>query len=228
MKIIRTNSVVEIVFDDHQSKNSFHLENAKKWADEVTSRDTRLMLLRSEGSVFCSGGNLTEYAAMTTKDEGVHANSEIRNYLTTIASVPCIKIAFVSGDCFGGGVEVLSLCDTIYSLNHVFFGLWQSRMHLSFGWGGFARLSKRMNIADLQLWLSEGSTHSAYWCKNNGLVDEILSPTRMEERFHYLKNNALGTNARYFSNELVQNETSFFENLWWSEEHRQILKKFKN
>jgi enoyl-CoA hydratase/carnithine racemase len=228
MKILRTKSLVEIIFDDHESKNCFHLDNAKKWVNEVTRQETDLMLLRSEGSVFCSGGNLAEYAAMTTKEEGLLVNREIHQCLTAIASVPCLKIAFVGGDCFGGGVEVLSVCDKIYSLNHVLFGLWQSRMHLSFGWGGFARLSQRMKPADLQIWLSEGRTRSAYWCEKNGLVDEILSQIEMSKRFQYIKDTALGSCAHYFSNGLAENETSFFENLWWSEKHRQILAKFKN
>lgn len=228
MKILRTNDVVEITFDDLPSKNSFDLEKAKKWANEVSGKDTRLMLLQSEGSVFCSGGNLADYAAMTTKEDGVVVNREIRKYLSIIAQVPCLKVAFVSGDCFGGGVEVLSVCDTIYSLNHVFFGLWQSRMHLSFGWGGFERLSQRMNSADLQLWLSEGRTHSAFWSEKQGLVDEIVSQEKMIQRYESLKAQALGPKSHYFSDELVKNETVFFENLWWSPEHRKMLAKFKS
>lgn len=228
MKLLRSNDVLEVLFDDVPSRNSFSLENAERWALDVTSKDTRIMLLRAEGSVFCSGGNLAEYAAMTTKSEGVVVNSKIREHLETISKVPCTKVAFVTGDCFGGGIEVLSLCDKIYSLNHVFFGLWQSRMHLSFGWGGFQRLSKRMNSAELRLWLSEGSTHSAYWCEKNGLIDEILAQDVMVERFHSLKTATMGTASRYFSQDLSRNEAQFFEDLWWSPEHRQILSKFKS
>lgn len=227
MKILRTNDVVEIIFDDPASKNSFSLEQAERWASDVNSKDTRIMLLRSEGSVFCSGGNLSDYAAMTTKSEGVTVNSQIREHLETISKVPCAKVAFVTGDCFGGGIEVLSLCDKIYSLNHVFYGLWQSRMHLSFGWGGFQRLSKRMNAAELRLWLSEGSTHSAYWCEKNGMVDEILSQDVMVERFHSLKTATMGAASKYFTQELSQNEVQFFEDLWWSPEHRNALSKFR-
>lgn len=227
MKILRTNDVVEIVFDDPASKNSFSLEQAQRWAADVTSKETRIMLLRSEGSVFCSGGNLSEYAAMTTKAEGVSVNAQIRDQLEVISKVPCTKVAFVTGDCFGGGIEVLSLCDKIYSLNHVFYGLWQSRMHLSFGWGGFQRLTQRMNSAELRLWLSEGSTHSAYWCEKNGLVDEILSQDVMVERFHSLKTATMGAASRYFSQALTHNEAVFFDELWWSPEHRQVLSRFK-
>lgn len=227
MKILRTHDVVEIVFDDIQSKNSFSLSQAQQWANDVTTKNTRIMLLRSEGSVFCSGGNLAEYAAMTTKTEGVVVNNRIRDFLDIISRVPCVKVAFVTGDCFGGGIEVLSLCDKIYSLNHVLFGLWQSRMHLSFGWGGYQRLAQRMNSAELRLWLSEGSTHSSYWCEKNGLVDEILAQDVMVERFHSLKTATMGAAARYFSPDLVQDEEQFFEDLWWSQEHRQVLAKFK-
>lgn len=227
MKFIRNQQVLEIVFDDLDSKNSFSLEHAQCWLKEATTHSTELMILRSEGSVFCSGGNLAYYAAMASKAEGVHANAEIRHCLELIDKMPCLKVAFVSGDCFGGGIEVLSLCDQIFSLNHVFFGMWQSRMHLSFGWGGFTRLTRRMNRAALQLWLGDGGTRSAYGCLQQGLIDEILSPESLLRRYEALKVVAHKKGARYFSQELVRNEGEFFEELWWSDDHKQALSKFK-
>ncbi len=227
MKILRSNEIVEIVFDELASKNSFSLDHAQQWAQEVTTKPTQIMLLRSEGSVFCSGGPLKDYAKLTNKFEGVALNQKIREQLDLIAKVNCLKMAFVTGDCFGGGIEVLSVCDKIYSLNHVFFGMWQSRMHLSFGWGGYARLAQRMNPAELRLWLSEGSTHSAFWCYNKGLVDEILALDVMVEKFHSLKTSCMGQRARYFSTDLAKDESQFFSDLWWSPEHRQALSKFK-
>lgn len=227
MKCTRTQHVLEIVFDDLDSKNSFSLEMAQLWLKEAAAQPTHLMLLRSKGSVFCSGGNLAEYASMSSKDEGVAINAEIRKCLEEIDALPCLKVAFVDGDCFGGGIEVLSLCQRIYSRHHVFYGLWQSRMHLSFGWGGFQRLARRMTPSALQLWLSEGRTHSAYWCHEQGLVDELLAQDMFMQRYEFLKSIALGKGARYFADNVFNGESQFFESLWWSDEHRKSLARFK-
>lgn len=227
MKLIRTKDVVEIVFDDPATKNSFSLEHAEKWLNEVTSKPTRLMILRAVGSVFCSGGNLSDYAAMTTKAQGTTANKNIRQALEKIDQVPCAKVAFVTGDCFGGGLEVLSVCDSILSVHHAFFGLWQSRMELSFGWGGGERLARRMSRVALTVWLAQGRTHSAYWCKDQGLIDELVTASVLEQRYQSLMATATGEKSRYFSDELFKDEANFFDHLWWSDEHRKRLNKFK-
>ncbi len=227
MKIKRTKTAVEIVFDDPTSKNSFSLEHAERWLKAITGEPTDLLVMRSEGSVFCSGGNLADYAAMTSKNQGIESNQKIRHCLELIDQVPCLKVAFVSGDCYGGGIEVLSVCHKIYSLNHVFFGLWQSRMHLSFGWGGLERLARRVPVTDLQLWLSEGRTHSAYWCAERGLVDEILTDQQLCKRYGDLLSVVGDSRSRYLSTEILEDEAAFFEKLWWSDEHRKALKKFK-
>lgn len=228
MKIIRTDSIVEIVFNNLSSKNSFDLESAERWCNEVTSQTTKLMILRSEGSVFCSGGDLLSYASLATKNEGVILNRKIRDCLAAISAIPCAKFAFVSGDCWGGGLEVLSVCDKIYSLNHVFFGLWQSRMNLSFGWGGFERLSRRIDPTELCLWLSEGATRSAFKCEHIGLVDQLISPQTMSKKIMSLKNTFNGPKAIYFSNEFLANQNHFFDELWWSKDHQKALFNFKN
>lgn len=154
-------------------------------------------------------------------------NAQIRGVLHQIAQVPCPKVAFVSGDCFGGGVEVLSVCDKIYSLNHVFLGLWQSRMHLSFGWGGLDRLALKMDALELQMWLSEGATHSAFWCQQKGLIDDILTEAAMHTKINKLKNAMSSDKAQYLLPELLKDEAAFFESLWWSDPHRKALKRFK-
>jgi enoyl-CoA hydratase len=226
MTLLRKNTIVLVSFDDVETKNSFTLKKAEALVAELEAATTDIVIFKSQGSVFCSGGNLRDYASMQTKEEGIQVNSSIRDILRKIDNLPIYKLALVSGDCFGGGIEVLSLCDQIYARDHVVFGLWQSRMHLTFGWGGFERIKRRMNPLVVQNWLFEGSTHSAQWCVSNGFINSIKSRSQLEE----IEQNVLQASPTsvHWKNirEMLQDEDGVFASLWGTESHLKALEKY--
>jgi enoyl-CoA hydratase/carnithine racemase len=138
-------------------------------------------------------------------------------------------VACVSGDVYGGGIELLSCFDFVFSAPHVRFGLWQRRIGLSYGWGGGKRITQRLGpIKSFQKSVL-ADTVSAYEALRIGLVDEIVPEFLLEKKtietlrqleslpklpFEKLKN----WNERQ--------EQSVFESLWHGTEHKDALKKF--
>jgi enoyl-CoA hydratase/carnithine racemase len=222
-----TDGILNIILDSPHTKNAFGLSEAKQLSQSLKG-DIRLIVLSAQGRVFCSGGNLHEYRKLKTKAAGVKINRDIRVALKKLSNFPAPKIAIVTGDCFGGGIELLSCFDFILSEPHAFFGMWQRRQELSFGWGGYERLKKRMSDSELQTWLLTGELKSAISCKNLGLVNEIIPNEQMSIRLKTLTNNLLSfKNESYIEikNGLERNETLLFEKLWWSSSHREKLRK---
>jgi len=224
-------SVLEIVLDDTKTNNAFNLQKAETLARVFGSakKEISLILISSKGRVFCSGGNLKDYANLKNKEAGLKVNRKIRKVLQDLAKHPALKVAAVSGDCLGGGIELLSCCDVIFAEPHVYFGMWQRKMSLSFGWGGFERLSEKMSSALLQKWLLTGDVHSAFWAEQQGLVDQILSETEIHTQFARLKTAATHDKDGSFAavvKGLKKNEVALFEKLWWSKAHIEKLQKF--
>lgn len=136
MKSSLHDGILHLVLDSPKTRNAFGPKESKILLKSLSAaKNIQLIILSSEGRVFCSGGQLQEYAALKTKQQGVKLNDDIRKVLKKFADHPAPKIAAVAGDCFGGGIELISCCDWIISESHVFFGMWQRRMELSFGWG---------------------------------------------------------------------------------------------
>src|SRR5690606_8509059 len=133
------------------------------------------------------------------------------------------------GDCFGGGVELLSTFDFVVSTPKSFFGLWQRRIGLTFGWGGGIRLEKRVGAKKLIQASLLAHSFSAFEAAQIGLVDLILPAAHIE-------NKALDLIAKLNKRPQVPflpiklwtslKERSIFEKLWFNKDHQDILKKF--
>lgn len=65
----------------------------------------RLLLLRSEGPVFCAGANLKEIT------DGTMSGDDFQSMTNAIAELPIPTLAIVEADVFGGGAELLFSCD---------------------------------------------------------------------------------------------------------------------
>jgi enoyl-CoA hydratase/carnithine racemase len=220
--------VLNLVFDSAKTNNAFGLPEAKILSQSLKGK-IRLIVLSAEGRVFCSGGNLRDYAQLKNKASGIKMNKDIRGALEKLAKFPAPKVALVTGDCFGGGIEVLSCFDFILCEPHVVFGMWQRKMELSFGWGGYGRLKARVNPSHLKSWLLAGSLRTAQDAKNLGLVGAIVPAGLMKMRFEGLKKSLLAFSDESYAeikSHLDKNETLVFEKLWWSKNHRECLEKF--
>lgn len=66
---------------------------------------SRLLVIRSEGPVFCAGANLKEIA------DGTMDGDDFQSMTNAIASLAIPSLAIVEGDVFGGGAELLFSCD---------------------------------------------------------------------------------------------------------------------
>ncbi|MCB9073806.1 MAG: enoyl-CoA hydratase/isomerase family protein [Bdellovibrionaceae bacterium] len=212
-------------FDDQESRNSFSLEKAERLLKEVKKHQPERLIFTSQGPVFCSGGNLRDYAELRDQQSGVKINERIRNILIEIDHLPIEKIAFISGDCFGGGIELISICHKIYAREDALFALWQSRMHLTFGWGGYERLCRRMRSNTIKEWLAKACVHSSGWCLQNGLIDEVIVSHHWSEKMRETMEQTYTIPWRHMD-ALDTNEAGVFNSLWWSEEHRKKLSPF--
>ncbi len=220
--------ILFITFEDPSSRNSWSLTASRELREVLRSHSGRIrsLVFTSVGRVFCSGGNLSDYAALGTADEGKKINDEIASDLAALASLGVPTVCAVGGDCFGGGVELASAFDVVIAAPHVFFGLWQKRIALSFGWGGGARIEKRIGAARLREWTMSARSFGAREALGSGLIDELVSVDRLLPRAitiakRFAQGSASATSA--FKNFDSSREREIFHSLWWSDEHRKVL-----
>lgn len=222
---------LELIFEDRATRNSFSVAAATELTlvlDQYSGQFD-VLLFKARGRVFCSGGNLTDYAKMTNPGEGLAVNREIEAALKKLALLPVPTFCFVDGDVFGGGVEVLSAFDFVYTAPHVMIGLWQRRIGLTFGWGGGARLERRLGEKRLiQLSLTTESL-SAQQSRAIGLTDGIyldgFAEAIFEREFRRLSALPL-LPITALKRWVASDERAIFEGLWWKGAHRGALSRF--
>lgn len=225
-------NILWVEFSDPESRNSFSLRAAEELAATCAKHKGEFdaLVFTAQGRVFCSGGNLTDYAGMTEADQGIEVNRTIAKVLEDLEKLPVITICLVGGDCFGGGIELISAFDRVLSAPHAFFGFWQRRIGLSYGWGGGKRIMRRLGLKRTRNLALTAEVLSANEALATGLIDGIHHTSR-------LKSSAIELIKRHRSMPQIpvtglktwtsKSEREIFEGLWWSEEHRAALESRK-
>ncbi len=172
-------------------------------------------------SMFCSGGNLSDYAKLRGRAPGLKINREITACLDAFGKWPAVKLAVVEGDVLGGGMEWLARFDYRWSVPSALFAFWQRRIGLSTGWGGGRAWSAKIGEDKVRSLLMEGSLLSAEAALRLGLVDRVMSSWKIRKAAE------LHSVSGVLSDWSVARESKIFSSLWMSEEHRSVLEKWK-
>lgn len=225
------NGVLRLTLNAPERGNSFSLRDAEELEKSLKasgSAGVRGLVLDARGRLFCAGGNLDDYAKMKTSRQGQTVNRKIASVLRRLAEFPHPTVTIVTGDCFGGGVELISAFDQVLCVPEAMFGLWQRRIGLSFGWGGGARIEKRIGPGKLKALALSTRSLSSYEALELGLVDEIHLKAVIEERALAWLDRAANlplapvAGLKTFD---AGKERRLFERLWWNDEHRAVLRR---
>jgi len=124
-------SVAHVVLDSPHNKNALSRQLVSELLDGLdraeSDPDVKVVLLRSEGSVFCSGADLSE-AAGGSMEEGARG---LVNLLRRIASLDKPVVARVAGAARAGGIGIIGACDIVVAAEHATFALTEVRLGLT-------------------------------------------------------------------------------------------------
>ncbi len=226
--------VLEAVFSNSESRNTLSLRAALELKELVSkARESDGLLVRAEGSVFCAGGNIKDHIAMG-KAASLKGNREITSVCESLSKLPVPTIAIVEGDVLGGGVEFLSCFDIAIATPHVAIGFWQRRLGLVYGWGGGARLERRLGRQAVSRLAIQARAITGREAFELGLIDRVVAHWQIRSEglaellrvaamprkaVAVLKANALRSGGG-------QESRAGFEKLWYGDDHRERMKAF--
>ena len=139
------------------------------YADQTIER----VLLRGKGPSFCSGGDLSEFGAVT--DAGLaHLSRTTRSAGRLLANLACETQVLVHGACIGAGIEVPAFADQITASEDAFFQLPEVAFGLVPGAGGTVSVTKRIG-RERTAWMAlSGQRIDVETAHRWGLVDELV------------------------------------------------------
>jgi methylglutaconyl-CoA hydratase len=93
----------------------------------------RVVLLASSGPAFCAGADLRGMQRMgaATEAENIADAVALARLLDTLAACPKPTLAWVQGDCFGGGLGLVAACDIALASSAARFCLSEVRLGLT-------------------------------------------------------------------------------------------------
>jgi enoyl-CoA hydratase/carnithine racemase len=222
--------VLEVVLNDPASANAFGAHEALELTRLLREyrRQIQVVVWRGDDTrIFCSGGNLKQFTRMS-RSESLKAHRAVRSALGDLRKLPCLRLAVVTGDCLGGGVEILGAMNEIWTVPHALFGLVQRRLGLTLGWGGANGLRERIGDSRLRRCLMDSTLLHAGQAHAIGLVDRVVAVralgSELDRRVQRELRAAKGPLPALATADLTDT-TRVFEKIWFGPEHRERLRR---
>ncbi len=202
--------------------------------------DARTLTITGPDTVMLAGGDLKSFLALDTRDKGRAMAVKMRSVIDGLQALPVPVIAAISGNLFGGGMELAVGCDVRIAASHVRMGFTQARFGLIPGWGGASRLAALIGPGRAFYLMSSARMVDAKTALHIGLVDVVadsvdlpgvlddyrssvarLSPAAVASLKRVIRAGMAGTWAANLDYELDE-----FTALWAAPEHQEGLRAF--
>ncbi len=128
----------------------------------------------SGDEAFCSGGDLSVFHGLNTKEEAYSMLSKMGNILFELMTLNRPTIALLNGIAIGGGCELATACDFRIARKGVKFGFVQGRLGITTGWGGGTMLLEKLGHDKACHLLYSAGTFSVEYGAENGFIQHVL------------------------------------------------------
>jgi enoyl-CoA hydratase/carnithine racemase len=201
----------------------------------------KALVITGEGDrAFCSGGDLSVFHQLKTKEEAYVMLSKMSNILISILTMTKPTIALINGTAIGGGCELAAACDFRLARKGVKAGFVQGKQAITTGWGGGTILAEKLPAAGSMKLLMEADIQTAEYLKEVGFIDFIYSRDPISSCEAYMEK-LLAVELSVLESykmmwirkwkeskllERIEEEVSNCSVLWESESHHRYVQNF--
>ena len=190
------NGILRLTLDDVNNKNAL----SEAMIDELTeainaandNKEVKVIIIASNGNVFCSGHNLKEItAARNNNDDGASYFKNLfelcSSLMQLIVSCPKPVIAEVGGIATAAGCQLVASCDLAISSNTAQFATPGVNIGL-FCSTPMVALSRNVSKKEAMKMLLTGDMIDAVEAKRISLINDYVSEDKLEESVNNLAN----------------------------------------
>lgn len=164
--------------------NAAMIEGLQHALDEIENNTgVKLVILKAEGKVFCSGADLADIKKMqgNSYEENLEDSLKLKALFYRIYTFPKIIIAQVQGHALAGGCGLVSICDFAYAVPEAKLGYTEVRI-------GFVPamvmvfLIRKLGEGIAKSLLLGGEMIDGKKAAQIGLVNEVFSAEELDEK----------------------------------------------
>ena len=137
---------------------------------------------------FCSGGDLSVFHLLHSKEEAYPMLSKMSNILYSLLTLPIPTISLINGTAIGGGCELATACDFRLARKGIKAGFIQGKQAITTGWGGGSILGEKLTLSNAMKLLMEAEMKTAEELKEAGFIDALFENDALEACEAFLEN----------------------------------------
>ncbi|MBT2301981.1 enoyl-CoA hydratase [Variovorax paradoxus] len=169
-----------IVLNRPEKLNTLSIALRRELAEAVAALEAdpgvHVLILTGEGRAFTAGMDLDEWDA----DGGVAARAYELDAVKALQQFSGPLIGAINGMAITGGLEIALSCDLLLASSEARFADTHVKVGLLPGWGGSARLLRRVGIARAKEIALTGGFFSAAEAHAWGMVNHVYAPERLQ------------------------------------------------
>lgn len=229
LRLERHGERADLVLDHDTARNALTTRMMQDLADAVEALEAqppRLWVLRAEGRAFCAGGHLGDVRAhLATPEGGLRMATAMASLIARLEALPAVGLTLVHGAAVGGGAELAATGDVCLLGPQARVAFVQGLRGVAPGWGGAARLVRRVGAGTALEMLVDGAARSgaALAAVGFGRVsdDPLADAQRWEDHLTALPLPVVRALVRQVREPAA--EAQAFATVWGSTQHREAL-----
>jgi len=185
IRVSRDGSVATIWLNRPEKRNAMTyamwsgLEQAV--AELEADPQVRVVVLRGSGAHFCAGADITELHV--ARDPGERTFSQVNlDAENALAALSKPTVAYISGDCIGGGCALVIDCDLRIATADARFGITPAKLGIVYPPTSLERVAHLLGPSATKRLLFTGELIDAGEARRIGLIDEIVDGGAGQER----------------------------------------------
>jgi enoyl-CoA hydratase len=199
-----------------------------------------LVITGKDDRAFCSGGDLSVFHLLHTKEEAYPMLAKMASILYSLLTLPVPTIALINGTAIGGGCELAAACDFRIAQEGIKMGFVQGKQAITTGWGGGSILAEKFPVSVSMKLLMEAEQQTATYLNEIGFIDAIYTDDSLKACEAYLEK-MLTNDLRVLKSyktlwvrkweetkllERIEEEVRNCSLLWESDAHHEYVKTF--
>jgi enoyl-CoA hydratase/carnithine racemase len=171
-RVSHSGDLVEIAFDDG-GMNLLSSDALRELRDVIATVSANTLVFKSgQSRLFAAGADMAEMQRFTAVEAYDFAQLG-QEVFALIERLPCLTIALIDGDCFGGALDLVLAFDVRLATPRSRFAHPGARIGIVTGFGGTSRWRKVLTRAAANQLFLANRTFSADEALAMGLVDRV-------------------------------------------------------
>ena len=200
----KAESVATIWLNRAEKRNAMSHEMwtalAESCHELARDHSVRVLVVRGVGGHFCAGADIGGFTGGMSSDY----QSQNREAEETLAAFPRPTIAFITGSCVGGGVQIAGACDLRFADTSAKFGITPARLGIAYPTYALERAVRLVGPSAAKHLLFSAELIDADRALRIGLIDELLETDVAIERLEAFT--SLLANERSLLTQIISKE----------------------